>query len=640
MHVERVHIVDYGPIEKLDIRLPVKGEFPKPVVLVGENGSGKSIVLSHIVNGLVLAKGIAYPGTPEVEAGHVYKFRSNTYIRNDSAFSYSNIGFENGFFVKEMRLAQPKQEDMSESLQASPSEIQEMWQRIQAKDFDLLTSNFARHKNDIRDIFDRSCVLYFPHNRFEEPAWLNENNLSNRANYMELSHLSGHTTRRIINYSPMRDNQNWLFDVIYDSRAFEMQTRTFLHDQDGPLRIFAGYQGSASQFHQFALTLVQLITGSRANRFGIGERHNRAVALHQGERRILPNIFQMSSGEVALLSLCMSILRDFDLTGKPFNFTNEIRGVVVVDEIDLHLHATHQKTILPRLIQMFPKVQFVVTTHSPLFVLGMSQIFGEDGFVLYRMPTGEQIEPEEFSEFESAYQSLIDTQKFREDMQKAIEHAQRPMIFVEGTTDVKYLQRAGELLGRQMFLDNIELREGNGSGNLTNIWKRASLLPDSVRHQKIVLLFDCDTQIERDETGKVFKRIMPFSDGNPIRKGIENLFEKSTLSKAIQANPSFIDIEKEHSKTERGKDVNVPEKWIVHKDEKPNLCDWLCKHGTRDDFQHFGRFSKCWRRYSRRVLRATSGVDPRPSLRRRFRGCEVGVVGEKASGAAATGREW
>lgn len=40
-------------------------------------------------------------------------------------------------------------------------------------------------------------------------------------------------------------------------------------------------------------------------------------------------------------------------------------GVVVVDELDLHLHPKWQMTILPILRDLFPGVQFVVTTHSP-----------------------------------------------------------------------------------------------------------------------------------------------------------------------------------------------------------------------------------------------------------------------------------
>ncbi|MCS5713519.1 AAA family ATPase [Herbiconiux sp. CPCC 205716] len=40
-------------------------------------------------------------------------------------------------------------------------------------------------------------------------------------------------------------------------------------------------------------------------------------------------------------------------------------GVVLIDEIDLHLHPLWQQRILPQLRKTFPRVQFIVTTHSP-----------------------------------------------------------------------------------------------------------------------------------------------------------------------------------------------------------------------------------------------------------------------------------
>ncbi len=45
-------------------------------------------------------------------------------------------------------------------------------------------------------------------------------------------------------------------------------------------------------------------------------------------------------------------------------------GIVLIDEIDLHLHARWQRQILSQLSQIFPNVQFVITTHSPVVVLG------------------------------------------------------------------------------------------------------------------------------------------------------------------------------------------------------------------------------------------------------------------------------
>ena len=48
---------------------------------------------------------------------------------------------------------------------------------------------------------------------------------------------------------------------------------------------------------------------------------------------------------------------------------DEVPGIVLIDEVDLHLHPTWQKQIVDLLIETFPRIQFLVTTHSPL-VLG------------------------------------------------------------------------------------------------------------------------------------------------------------------------------------------------------------------------------------------------------------------------------
>ncbi len=44
----------------------------------------------------------------------------------------------------------------------------------------------------------------------------------------------------------------------------------------------------------------------------------------------------------------------------------KIRGIVLLDEIDLHLHPRLQRGLVPRLREALPLVQFIVTTHSPL----------------------------------------------------------------------------------------------------------------------------------------------------------------------------------------------------------------------------------------------------------------------------------
>lgn len=58
---QHLQVINHGPIRQLHIEFPFDGDFPKPIVLVGQNGSGKTILLPHIVNRLASAKDIAFP---------------------------------------------------------------------------------------------------------------------------------------------------------------------------------------------------------------------------------------------------------------------------------------------------------------------------------------------------------------------------------------------------------------------------------------------------------------------------------------------------------------------------------------------------------------------------------------------------
>ena len=470
MYTKRIQIINYGPIDNLDIEFPSDGDVPKPVVLVGANGSGKSILLSHIVNGLVSAQCRAYPGTPEVETGKVFKIRSGSYIRSGSQSSFARVDFEDGLFISEMVLSRQKRgyETMPTELGGEDAKV--AWDQMQAEQHNGFISSISQmDQTKLWEIFSKNCVLYFPPNRFEEPAWLNEENLNSHAELIVPVRLQGSTTRRVINYSSLKGNQNWLFGVLFDRAVFETRTVNVpMPVQDGaqsvPLPIQVGPSGDATGVYEIALQVVRLIMkGEIGARFGIGQRLNRVVSLEGANGNIVPNIFQLSSGETSLLNLFLSILRDFDLSDEPLTKAADIRGIVVVDEIDLHLHAVHQHEVLPVLMQMFPKIQFLVTTHSPLLVLGMAQTFGEDGFALYRMPQGQQISPEEFTEFGDAYQAFTATSKFSDDIRSAVRDAQLPILYMEGKTDVQYLKRAAVLLTGRHYLRALKLKLGEAA---------------------------------------------------------------------------------------------------------------------------------------------------------------------------------
>jgi hypothetical protein len=88
------------------------------------------------------------------------------------------------------------------------------------------------------------------------------------------------------------------------------------------------------------------------------------------------------------------IRRLFDAYPASDNPLNE-RGVVLVDEIDIHLHPKWQRSVVQDVRKLFPKLQFIVTTHSPFIVQDLRRT--DKVIVLQRSKRGDTIEATENS---------------------------------------------------------------------------------------------------------------------------------------------------------------------------------------------------------------------------------------------------
>lgn len=82
---------------------------------------------------------------------------------------------------------------------------------------------------------------------------------------------------------------------------------------------------------------------------------------------------QLSSGTKSTIALIGDILIRFYDQQRHINDPSEFRGVVLIDEIDLHLHPQGQKDLVVNLTKTFPNIQFIVTTHSPIPLLGANE---------------------------------------------------------------------------------------------------------------------------------------------------------------------------------------------------------------------------------------------------------------------------
>ncbi len=77
------------------------------------------------------------------------------------------------------------------------------------------------------------------------------------------------------------------------------------------------------------------------------------------------DIRQMSDGEKCHIALIGDLARRLAIANPGLEKPLEGSGVVLIDEIDLHLHPTWQRMVIPQFRKVFPNCQFIVSSHSP-----------------------------------------------------------------------------------------------------------------------------------------------------------------------------------------------------------------------------------------------------------------------------------
>lgn len=523
MYLKNIAIENIGPITKLAIELPFyENGNPKPLLLVGENGAGKTIFQSQIIDSLYETASNLFTdvGVRDGEARSYYKISGGMNLKSGEKKGFSALSFidsENNKIEYFDKIGNVTKDDFANAI----------------TDFSLSPDGKDGNQKSVINIADttkkeklekewiREVHIYQPAYRYEEPFWKNES-FKDYQRFEDKQRYSGRLDKEIEIISSTKENKSYLMDLVLD----------FTNNQSNTIDKI---------IWQNINTILQRIKRKDNIRFGIGPRGGYRVSIVEIDKdgvainQLLPSIDNLSLGESILLNLFINIIRHGD---NPPKVTTEIRGIVAIDEIDVHLHTDLQNSVLPELIKLFPKVQFIVTTHSPLFILGMKRVFGEENFEIRNMPNGETITAERFSEFDNAYKVLKDTEKFEADFIDNVKELTKPILYVEGDYDIRYVNYIAEKLGKKDMLEKIEIIDGDGSPNLKKLWNifdsnKAAKISKLITNQKILFLFDCDvSEVERDIDNKIFKLSIPRNNSNLIEIGIENLLSSFVIEEA------------------------------------------------------------------------------------------------------------
>lgn len=105
------------------------------------------------------------------------------------------------------------------------------------------------------------------------------------------------------------------------------------------------------------------------------------------EKGSLVTFEQLSAGYKGVITIIADLLVRLSENQPQVTNINEFKGIVLIDEVELHLHPKWKYNFVKRLRDIFPLIQFIMTTHSPTVLLGASKeavfykIYKEDGEV-------------------------------------------------------------------------------------------------------------------------------------------------------------------------------------------------------------------------------------------------------------------
>lgn len=99
---------------------------------------------------------------------------------------------------------------------------------------------------------------------------------------------------------------------------------------------------------------------------------------------------QLSDGERNLIALTGELARRMAIASPHLPDPRQTEGVVLIDEIEQHMHPGLQREVLPRLRRAFPQAQFIVSTHSPqvLSTAPRDAIVAVENFTARRLARG------------------------------------------------------------------------------------------------------------------------------------------------------------------------------------------------------------------------------------------------------------
>ena len=308
-------------------------QFSNPLtLLVGVNGAGKSTVLDAIA--LMLSWPVARIRNPRAQG---QKMSNILDIHNDASYSRLTITLvdeqAHSWTMVRTRAGRMEPKSKSDYLQLSDY-AKQVRERI----------------DDSREHTNIPLFVYYPVNRavLDIPLRIRQKHSFDLLDSYADSLTSGADFRSFFEWFRNRE------DLENENRKY--RDRSIKPD---------GFEFPDRQLQAVRLAFEQFLPEYRD--FSVRRNPLRMVVTKQGAEL---RIDQLSDGEKCLIAMIGDLARRLAIANPVSDSPLHGAGLVLIDEIDLHLHPAWQRMVPRKLIEVFPHCQFILSTHSP-------QVIGE-----------------------------------------------------------------------------------------------------------------------------------------------------------------------------------------------------------------------------------------------------------------------
>ena len=490
------------------------------------NGKGKTTILSHIVDAFYELARPNFENEFEGKSNKYYRISSSIFNLNLSLPSFVYFVFNNdGDRWDYIDIRNECSENDYEANISIDNKIpyNEFSQELKVGKNVKKWCNSAQ-KDSVIKLFNQNLLTFFPSYRYESPGYLSDT-YSFKIEHKIESGYSGFLTNPLRVICQFKVLANWLLDVVLDEvrqsqkllsignqllpliKKNNANVNSIIEENEIPKDVLLKLISLSSYSQQEVLKNInQVISNLLSSKYpqrllkvGVGDRAQGGTRINivdaSDETVVYPSIFNMSSGEKALVSIFVELLRQMDNLRIKIN---DISGIVLIDEIDKNLHISMQHEILPKLLNMFPNVQFIVTSHSPFLIMGLAHDAQERAHIIDLDNDGlvcELANNEQFKELCSLV--ISEDQVFANryiDLKSKMKTVNKPVVISEGKTDWKHFKAAlnhFKELGEYTDLD-VEILEYDfdfGDSKLHTLLNQYKMFP---HRYKVIGIFDCD----------------------------------------------------------------------------------------------------------------------------------------------------